>query len=64
MEVVKKFDGFFVDEIEAAQEKLNISLFMHKYFSDEIKKGKLDGGAMQRWIGVRGPKLNYYNIEG
>ena len=29
MEVVKKFDGFFVDEIEAAQEKLNIEVSPH-----------------------------------
>ncbi len=29
MDVVKRFDGFFVDEIEAAQEKLNIEVSPH-----------------------------------
>ncbi|HIP12877.1 MAG TPA: 2-oxoacid:ferredoxin oxidoreductase subunit alpha [Arcobacter sp.] len=29
----------------------------------EVAAGKLDG-SIQRWIGVRGPELNYYNVEG
>jgi pyruvate ferredoxin oxidoreductase alpha subunit len=29
----------------------------------EIKAGKLDG-AIQKWIGVRGPELKYYSVEG
>jgi pyruvate ferredoxin oxidoreductase alpha subunit len=31
--------------------------------NEEVKAGKLKG-AIQRWIGVRGPELNYYNAEG
>jgi pyruvate ferredoxin oxidoreductase alpha subunit len=31
--------------------------------NEEVKAGKLNG-SIQRWIGVRGPELNYYNIEG
>jgi len=29
----------------------------------EVEEGKLNG-SIQRWIGVRGPELNYYNVEG
>jgi len=29
----------------------------------EIEAGKLDG-AIQKWIGVRGPELKYYSVEG
>lgn len=30
---------------------------------DEVKNGKLNG-SIQRWIGARGPELNYYSVEG
>jgi pyruvate ferredoxin oxidoreductase alpha subunit len=30
---------------------------------DEVNAGKLNG-SIQRWIGVRGPELKYYNVEG
>ena len=29
----------------------------------EVAEGKLNG-AIQRWVGVRGPELNYYKVEG
>jgi len=29
----------------------------------EVKAGKLNG-SIQRWVGVRGPELNYYSVEG
>ncbi|MEA3315204.1 MAG: 2-oxoacid:ferredoxin oxidoreductase subunit alpha [Campylobacterota bacterium] len=29
----------------------------------EVEAGKLNG-SIQRWIGVRGPELNYYSVEG
>jgi pyruvate ferredoxin oxidoreductase alpha subunit len=29
----------------------------------EIEAGKLNG-AVQKWIGVRGPELKYYSVEG
>jgi pyruvate ferredoxin oxidoreductase alpha subunit len=37
-----------------------------KIFKDaleEVKNGRLNG-SIQRWIGVRGPELNYYSVEG
>ena len=30
---------------------------------DEVNAGKLNG-SIQRWIGVRGPELKYYSVEG
>jgi len=30
---------------------------------EEVNNGKLNG-AIQRWIGVRGPELKYYSVEG
>ena len=30
---------------------------------DEVNNGKLNG-SIQRWIGVRGPELNYFNAKG
>jgi pyruvate ferredoxin oxidoreductase alpha subunit len=30
---------------------------------EEINAGKLNG-SIQRWVGVRGPELKYYNVEG
>ncbi len=30
---------------------------------DEVNNGKLNG-TIQRWIGVRGPELKYFNVEG
>jgi pyruvate ferredoxin oxidoreductase alpha subunit len=34
-----------------------------KEANENVKKGKLEG-AIQEWIGVRGPELKYYNVEG
>jgi pyruvate ferredoxin oxidoreductase alpha subunit len=34
-----------------------------KHAQKEIEAGKLDG-AIQRWVGVRGPELKYYSVEG
>ena len=31
--------------------------------NDEVKAGKLNG-TIQRWVGVRGPELKYYSVEG
>ncbi len=30
---------------------------------EEVNAGKLNG-SIQRWVGVRGPELKYYNVEG
>jgi len=30
---------------------------------EEVKIGKLNG-SIQRWVGVRGPELKYYNVRG
>ena len=40
----------------------NICDVMDNAFA-EVAEGKLNG-SIQRWIGVRGPELNYYNVEG
>jgi pyruvate ferredoxin oxidoreductase alpha subunit len=42
-----------VNEIQQVVQKAN----------QEVEDGKLDG-SIQRWIGVRGPELKYYNVEG
>ena len=34
-----------------------------KEANKEVKQGKLNG-AIQRWIGVRGPEIKYYSVEG
>ena len=36
---------------------------IYKNAQDEVNAGKLNG-SIQRWIGVRGPELKYYNVEG
>lgn len=36
---------------------------IYKHAQKEVEAGKLDG-AIQRWIGVRGPELKYYNVQG
>ncbi len=36
---------------------------IYKDAQAEVEAGKING-SIQRWIGVRGPALNYYNIEG
>ena len=36
---------------------------MFKYAQEEVNNGKLNGG-IQRWVGVRGPELKYYNVQG
>jgi len=33
------------------------------YAQDEVNAGKLNG-SIQKWIGVRGPELKYYSVEG
>jgi pyruvate ferredoxin oxidoreductase alpha subunit len=34
-----------------------------KYAQEEVNAGKLNG-SVQRWLGVRGPELKYYSVEG
>jgi len=34
-----------------------------EYSQEEVSNGKLNGG-IQRWVGVRGPELKYYSVEG
>lgn len=34
-----------------------------KNANEEVKAGKLNG-AIQRWVGVRGPEIKYYSVEG
>ena len=36
---------------------------IYKDAQAEVDAGKLNG-SIQRWIGVRGPELNYYSVEG
>jgi len=36
---------------------------IYKNAQEEVNAGKLNG-AIQRWVGVRGPELKYYNVEG
>jgi pyruvate ferredoxin oxidoreductase alpha subunit len=36
---------------------------IYKNAQEEVNAGKLNG-SIQRWVGVRGPELNYYNVEG
>jgi pyruvate ferredoxin oxidoreductase alpha subunit len=36
---------------------------IYKHAQAEVEAGKLDG-AIQRWIGVRGPELKYYKVQG
>jgi len=36
---------------------------IYQVAQDEVKAGKLNG-TIQRWVGVRGPELKYFNIEG
>ncbi|VAY88319.1 Pyruvate:ferredoxin oxidoreductase, alpha subunit [hydrothermal vent metagenome] len=36
---------------------------IYKNAQEEVKAGKLNG-AIQRWVGVRGPELKYYSVEG
>jgi pyruvate ferredoxin oxidoreductase alpha subunit len=36
---------------------------VYKYAQEEINAGKLNG-SVQRWLGVRGPELKYYSVEG
>jgi pyruvate ferredoxin oxidoreductase alpha subunit len=36
---------------------------IYKYSQEEVNNGKLNGG-IQRWVGVRGPELKYFSVEG
>jgi pyruvate ferredoxin oxidoreductase alpha subunit len=36
---------------------------IYQIANDEMKAGKLNG-TIQRWVGVRGPELKYFNVEG
>jgi len=36
---------------------------IYQVAQDEVKAGKLNG-TIQRWVGVRGPELKYFNVEG
>jgi len=36
---------------------------IYQIAQDEVTVGKLDG-TIQRWVGVRGPELKYFNVEG
>jgi pyruvate ferredoxin oxidoreductase alpha subunit len=36
---------------------------IYRHAQKEVEAGKLDG-AVQRWIGVRGPELKYYSVQG
>jgi len=36
---------------------------IYTHAQKEVEAGKLDG-AIQRWVGVRGPELKYYSVEG
>ncbi len=36
---------------------------IYQIAQDEVKAGKLNG-TIQRWVGVRGPELKYFNVEG
>ncbi len=36
---------------------------IYEIAQDEVKAGKLNG-TIQRWVGVRGPELKYFNVEG
>jgi pyruvate ferredoxin oxidoreductase alpha subunit len=36
---------------------------IYKHAQAEVEAGKLDG-AIQRWVGVRGPELKYYKVQG
>jgi len=36
---------------------------IYQVAQDEVKNGKLNG-TIQRWVGVRGPELKYFNVEG
>jgi len=36
---------------------------IYQVAADEAKAGKLNG-TIQRWVGVRGPELKYFNVEG
>lgn len=36
---------------------------IYRHAQKEVEAGKLDG-AIQRWVGVRGPELKYYSVQG
>jgi pyruvate ferredoxin oxidoreductase alpha subunit len=36
---------------------------IYQVAQDEVNAGKLNG-TIQRWVGVRGPELKYFNVEG
>ncbi len=36
---------------------------IYQIAQDEVNAGKLNG-TIQRWVGVRGPELKYFNVEG
>ncbi len=36
---------------------------IYQVAQDEVNNGKLNG-TIQRWVGVRGPELKYFNVEG
>jgi len=42
---------------------VNILSDIYRYAQEEVNAGKLNGG-IQRWVGVRGPELKYYKVQG